>query len=69
MMPFLVASSKLCRLRSGLSLMIGSLLDRSGKLKLGKCIDGIQLISLAALSLSSKPRSLGKLWLIIERLS
>jgi|JI9StandDraft_1071089.scaffolds.fasta_scaffold01428_2 hypothetical protein len=49
MMPFLVASSKLCRLRSGLSLMIGSLLDRSGKLKLGKCIDGIQLISLAVL--------------------
>lgn len=55
MMPFLLVSSKLCRLRSGLSPMIGSLFDRSGKCKLDKCIDGIQLISLAALSLSSKP--------------
>lgn len=69
MMPFLVASSKYCRLRSGLTPMTGSLLDRSGKLKLDKCIDGIQLISLAALHLGSKPRSLGKLRLISERLS
>ncbi len=29
--------------------MTGSLSDRSGKRKLDKCIDGIQLISLAAL--------------------
>jgi hypothetical protein len=49
MMPFLLASSKLSRLRSGLSPMSGSQLDRSGKRKLDKCIDGIQLISLAAL--------------------